>query len=110
MLISAADHAEYAVPEQFKKLGREILQQLSLFRKMKKGVIQPPQEISTPKQPDIPNQMSRVYTSTSVQSEKEPEPILVSDLDDAYQSFITVFGEFPKEAVEFVNQLKQVNP
>jgi len=102
LLVLTADHSDYTVPEKLRAIGKDIVQQISLFRKPKRLM----SEVVTPKGQE-PNGFSNTISATSLPT--EDDQLASSDLNDAFQAFIARFGDHPKKASEFVDRLRQVD-
>jgi len=102
LLVSTANHSDFNVPTKLRSIGKDIVQQISLFKKPKKTIT----EVVTPRAHDQ-NQLSRTLSVTSIPT--EDDQLVSSDLNDAFQAFIAKFGDYPKKATEFVDRLRHVS-
>jgi len=100
VLTSAAEYADIAMPDNLRKIAKEMNQQIALFKKPKKI----PSEILTPKATET-NNFTRSITGNSVASEREAEK--GEDFLEVFQAFLSKFGDFPLKAAEFTEKFKE---
>lgn len=96
----AAEYADIAMPDNLRKLGKEMTQQITLFKKPKKI----PSEVLTPKATET-NNFTRSITGNSVASERDVEK--GEEFLEVFQAFLAKFGDFPQKAAEFTERLKE---
>jgi len=104
LLNSAAEHSDYNMPDNLRRLAKDILIQVAQVKKVKRKR----DSFSATKPLEISPQL-RTYTGTSQPSERDNSSIIIaSDVNEAFQAFIIKFGNQTKRAHEFVDRLRQV--
>lgn len=97
MLISVGDQADSVIPDRVRRLGKEIIHHISLFKTGRK----------LPAALDLLGS-KELDSITTIPTFTEMDLTNIPDLSEAFQDFSTVFPGFANKASEFVNRLKQV--
>jgi len=102
---SASEHSDYSMPDNLRRLAKDILIQICNVKKVRRNKRD---SFSATKPLEISPQL-RTNTGTSIPSERDlASTVIGSDLNEAFQVFVTKFGNHTQKAHEFVERLRQV--